>query len=804
MKYAAFFQKHLYPLFMVFALGCAAVLLFNDRFWMYLDGFGLCVAVAVIALLVHLVDSFKRHIGLLVFALLLLVAGIGWFAAVALPFSPYSIGIFDWWVLYGGSVTDYIPDFALLTSAAVLCAAVVVAALVQKSFWARLISGLGVIAALLALSAFDYSVSAFVLFFAAAYVTAAVTEGFYRLNSWRKQKKNGQMTAAFLLPVFLLTSVLTVVVPSREEPLNWQFVADAYQSVVDYFTRLAEDIPFLQVPDAGEFSLGATLGYNEDGDLGGSMLQSDKVALRIKLPERPQGGLYLTGSIQNVYTGNEWARSEDESLYADGQMLDMTDFSEFQQALDRTGYSDPLLLEAIAKPRSLTITYQDLRTRSVFYPTKTNTLDLLTPFGYKGGTLPDDKWGTVLGHTALKRAQGRNFSYDVGYLDINYQGNATKAFLLEQGNFSFLGYAYRLESLQNSPPPLTAEEQRALEEAKVFAPYVEAIRANYLNLPDGLPQRVHDLAEEITAGLNSDYQKLQAIEAYLQANYAYTLTPGMVPQGRDFVDYFLFDSKQGYCTYFATSMAVLARCVGIPTRYVQGFAARLDRSVGDGEYEVRNNEAHSWPEAYLEGVGWVQFEPTASRRDLLYSDWSTQFGDDGNGADNGPDVPESPDNSTPNGGAESPEEVIERNLNLGAVITAAAAALLFLAALAFIIYRLSFLKRYRKRYRKADYRSRVYMDFTAILFLLDRFGFDFAGGETLTAYVLRTKPALAEEDISLKAAAQAYTRMHYSGAEPTKKDYGAVHEARTAVERMVRKRFGAFRFLLMRLRLSRK
>ena len=78
------------------------------------------------------------------------------------------------------------------------------------------------------------------------------------------------------------------------------------------------------------------------------------------------------------------------------------------------------------------------------------------------------------------------------------------------------------------------------------------INQSYLSLPDTLPDRVKALALEITKDAKTDYEKLLAIEAYLQT-LTYTLTPGSIPKNEDAVDYFLFETQEGYCTYFATS-----------------------------------------------------------------------------------------------------------------------------------------------------------------------------------------------------------------------------------------------------------
>jgi transglutaminase-like putative cysteine protease len=142
--------------------------------------------------------------------------------------------------------------------------------------------------------------------------------------------------------------------------------------------------------------------------------------------------------------------------------------------------------------------------------------------------------------------------------------------------------------------------------------YPDWVRQRYLQLPRSVPRRVVDLAHQAAAGTTSAYDRAAALEAYLRANYTYTTHVDSVPTDRDWVDYFLFDSKQGYCDYFATAMTVMLRAEGVPARVASGFApGEYDESTGMST--VRENHAHSWVEAYFPRFGWVTFEPSAIR-----------------------------------------------------------------------------------------------------------------------------------------------------------------------------------------------
>lgn len=133
----------------------------------------------------------------------------------------------------------------------------------------------------------------------------------------------------------------------------------------------------------------------------------------------------------------------------------------------------------------------------------------------------------------------------------------------------------------------------------------------YLQLAATLPQRVRDLSAEITRGAATPYEKAVRIESFLRT-YPYTLDLPPLPEGRDLVDYFIFDAPGGYCDYYASAMVVMLRTVGVPARLASGYA-RGTYDDGRNAYRVSGLDAHSWPEVYFEGIGWVEFEPTAGR-----------------------------------------------------------------------------------------------------------------------------------------------------------------------------------------------
>ncbi|MBM7694496.1 transglutaminase-like putative cysteine protease [Peribacillus deserti] len=136
----------------------------------------------------------------------------------------------------------------------------------------------------------------------------------------------------------------------------------------------------------------------------------------------------------------------------------------------------------------------------------------------------------------------------------------------------------------------------------------------YTQLPTTVPQRVKDLAGEITVNKNNSFDQAKAIEDYFDGeDFVYDQRNVPFPaENQDYVDQFLFDTKVGYCDNYSTSMVVLLRSLGIPSRWAKGYSdGEFIRSEDNQNiYEITNNNAHSWVEVFFEGTGWVPFEPT--------------------------------------------------------------------------------------------------------------------------------------------------------------------------------------------------
>jgi len=142
--------------------------------------------------------------------------------------------------------------------------------------------------------------------------------------------------------------------------------------------------------------------------------------------------------------------------------------------------------------------------------------------------------------------------------------------------------------------------------------YPQAVRDLYLDT-SGITERVAALAKEITADAANPYEQAKALARYLRGDDFTYSTKGLeVPSGADLVDTFLFgeDGRNGYCQYYASAMALMARSLGLPARIAVGFAP--GEPAGDGLWLVREANAHAWVEIFFPGYGWQIFEATKS------------------------------------------------------------------------------------------------------------------------------------------------------------------------------------------------
>jgi transglutaminase-like putative cysteine protease len=287
---------------------------------------------------------------------------------------------------------------------------------------------------------------------------------------------------------------------------------------------------------------------------------------------------YWRGETRSLYTGNGWEMSDTEKR------------------------------AAVTSARAGTALRQDSRFNTSQLKTEelTQTVKVLT----------DDTYPVLFGAMSIDKVQEVGGGTDTSLLqwapnqsELRYKGEKT----------------YPKEyTLVSKVPVIDEKALRSLTQDS----FNKNEFADYLQLPEKLPQRVKTLASEITKDAPTPYDKVKKIESFLSTNYTYTNTPDLSKgKSKDFVDRFLFEIKEGYCDYYSTAMVVLTRSIGLPARWVKGYSSgssplqeQIDEGLmrgmipnpnAGGTYTVRNSDAHSWVEVYFNGFGWIPFEPTA-------------------------------------------------------------------------------------------------------------------------------------------------------------------------------------------------
>jgi transglutaminase-like putative cysteine protease len=312
------------------------------------------------------------------------------------------------------------------------------------------------------------------------------------------------------------------------------------------------------LPEDKASNTSGTTGYSSnDGELGAPLSRNTEPVFTAITSERT----YWRGESIAYYDGRRWIRGGAEFM--------------------------PLNLSGIPKNLSSTLS-SEARKRTL-----QQRIQFATP---SSGGIPLFNAGIITDVESVELLGGSKLGYVLANMD-------RESFRLPDLIGSARITEYTVESVLPESDPVLL---RSLSSSDP-----QEIKGKYLQLPDLLPVRVRNLAEKLTASSGNRYDTVTAIKDYLQHGYPYTLNTTVPPAGSDFVDHFLFETKQGYCVHFATAMTVLLRSAGIPARYVQGFGpGTLQDDTMPAKYLVTQGDAHAWVEVYFAGAGWVPFDPT--------------------------------------------------------------------------------------------------------------------------------------------------------------------------------------------------
>lgn len=316
----------------------------------------------------------------------------------------------------------------------------------------------------------------------------------------------------------------------------------------------------------------------------GNLEFTGKIILRVKSSKRNTE--YLKGFVGSVYTGHSW------------EALTEKNYQELDQILD--GYNVQnfpfLFTNLLHYGIDGNLNNYDLTVQNV----GGNPRNIYTPYGLisEPKDLPD-----------------------IDFVNDGFLISGNSVFGTEEYSMK----AFNIQQAQEQGAPKyrsTLSSSQALF-AKTAQEYMEFVYAHYTQLPEELKDKLSQYREDHS--LNTEHYPsslllADAITKQVHSENSYTLSPGVTPEGRDFVEYFLFENHKGYCMHFASATVVLLRSAGIPARYVEGYTiSEDDFTTPDGWTDIPDSRAHAWVEIYLDGVGWVPVEATPSAANAAIS-----------------------------------------------------------------------------------------------------------------------------------------------------------------------------------------
>ncbi|WP_086314359.1 hypothetical protein A5821_001922 [Enterococcus sp. 7F3_DIV0205] len=335
-------------------------------------------------------------------------------------------------------------------------------------------------------------------------------------------------------------------------------------------------------------------------------------------------------------------------------------------------------------------------------------------------------------------------------------------------------------------PSFTQEEMQQV-------PYAISQDIQMTQVPMTTPERVQKLAVSLTENQETLLGKVKAIERYLkqEGNYRYSkIDTPFTPPNEDYVDHFLFESKIGYCDNFSSAMILLLRSIGIPSRWAKGFSSGSITSNKDAEYQeytIKNSDAHSWPEVYFQGYGWIPFEPTPGfTNDIRQSTATSNSTSESKPVNNSSESLLTAETKETTEAASTTTESSTKEDNQNSVLIkwlpvlpkiAFALAIILLAVFSFLLKRYFFLLHFRLYL--SLYPDRFTHAYSIILRKSERI-LCRQTNETLTIYAKRFEKDYPQFHGSFIQLTELYECTFYGGIQPKKADYAGLlmHTAR--------------------------
>ena len=394
---------------------------------------------------------------------------------------------------------------------------------------------------------------------------------------WPKQGNTDlNMHSLYLAPLLLLMILMLGRFQLPDRPYEWDFLKGPGWWIRAKWESLVNKHDFSSSSDSDSLFTG----FADVVSLGNGLYKNSRRIMKVSSSYYGKDTIKLGGKTFDTFEDLHWIKTDESAI--DYRIYDVLETLCAVISSDGDIYFDHL------RNVYLDIDCSGIVTAHIFHPLKSLPSIEKMPLIQSGGDLFFD--------STIKP------SYRIRFYHFFRNDEDLKNAIADQRPVDADTFSEALKIVTSADPKICTFEG--------YKTYQKTIRDIYGQKPQ-LSAKTAVLLEETLKDAANDYEKLLAIETLL-SSMQYDLKPGELPESvhtaADFLDYLLFESQKGYCVHYATAFVLLARAQGIPARFVQGYTF----SLRNGQADVRSYMAHAWPEVYLDGFGWLDFEPTPS------------------------------------------------------------------------------------------------------------------------------------------------------------------------------------------------
>lgn len=381
--------------------------------------------------------------------------------------------------------------------------------------------------------------------------------------------------------MLIVVTAIICAIPAPDHPHEWKIARRLWEKTKDAFSEVALAL----FTDGEEYG---AMGFSDRSSMIGELAAENSKVLEVTYGKTWDSQLYLRGASFDMFDGREWTEYHNAGR--------MTDFDVLEALCAVKKYDRGHINDYIRRNR-ITVKSLIRNTQYVFAPAK---VDFTC---YSLEELEFTQFDNA--YYANKKVK-KETEYSMSYYQINQNKEIFKDLLRNAEPIN-------IKEWKNNLSDNGLEDYGTELRYEFFRDYDTKVHEDYTMTME-YDSEVENLLNQIVEGAETNYDKLERISKYLRS-MTYSETPGEIPREVDneaeFLHWMLIDNRCGYCAHYATAFTLLARHLGIPARYVQGYVANknFDESV-----LVMASDAHAWSEAYIDNFGWVTFDATPGRK----------------------------------------------------------------------------------------------------------------------------------------------------------------------------------------------